>query len=122
MNRELGGALAKLVSENQRDWSTHLPAVKLSLNTALHDSTGEMPYRVVFKDIPRTMTDVLADVVLPTPHTGTTRDQLKLLDVGEAQASRIYEKVSTTTQQLSCRTAGASVHERTYCLPRVFIR
>ena len=42
LNRSLGEALAKLVSENQRDWNC-ISFLQLSLNTALHESTGEMP-------------------------------------------------------------------------------
>ena len=65
LNRSIGETLAKLVSSHQRDWDEYLGAVRFTHNTAHHTSISDIPYRVVFKELPRTLLDVSAAAVVP---------------------------------------------------------
>jgi len=59
LNRMLG----KVVSENQRDWDSHLPAVLSAYRASKHESTGFTPYELVMGQKPRMPIDiVLGDV------------------------------------------------------------
>ncbi|KAI8489127.1 hypothetical protein Bbelb_331120 [Branchiostoma belcheri] len=46
-NRTLGNVLRAYVSDNQRDWDTHLPMVKFAYNTSEHSTTKFTPYFVM---------------------------------------------------------------------------
>ncbi|CAH1254301.1 GIN1 [Branchiostoma lanceolatum] len=46
-NRTLGNILRAYVSEDQRDWDTHLPMVKFAFNTSEHATTKFTPYFVM---------------------------------------------------------------------------
>ena len=65
LNRSIGETLAKLLSSYQRDWDEYLGAVQFAHDTAHHTSISDIPYRVVFKELPRTLLDVAAAVVVP---------------------------------------------------------
>jgi len=59
LNRMLG----KVVSENQKDWDSHLPAVLSVYRASKHESTGFTPYELVMGQKPRMPIDiVLGDV------------------------------------------------------------
>ena len=40
--------LAKVVSDHQRYWDTHLSRVLFAYRTAIHESTGFTPFHVTF--------------------------------------------------------------------------
>jgi hypothetical protein len=42
-HRSMNSMLAKCVSDNQRDWTTHLPTVMAAYRSAVHESTGYSP-------------------------------------------------------------------------------
>ena len=48
LNRTLEAMLAKVVSDHQRYWDTHLPRVLFAYRTAIHESTGFSPFHVTF--------------------------------------------------------------------------
>ena len=40
--------LAKVVSDHQTDWDTHLPQVLFAYRTSIHDTTGFTPFHITF--------------------------------------------------------------------------
>ena len=46
-HRTLNSMLAKVISENQRDWHLHLPAVLAAYRASVHETTGYTPNRVI---------------------------------------------------------------------------
>ena len=63
LNCTMAEALTKVVNEDQHSWAYKLLEVNLAYNSAFHNSIGDTPYRVVFKESPRLLTDVAADHV-----------------------------------------------------------
>jgi len=55
LNRMLG----KVVSENQKDWDSHLPAVLCAYRASKHKSTGFTPYELVMGQKPRMPIDIV---------------------------------------------------------------
>ena len=51
-----------MIASHQRDWYDHLFAVQFAYNTAYHTTVGDIPYRIIFKDSPRTTLQVAADL------------------------------------------------------------
>ena len=51
-NRTLESMLAKVVSEYQTDWDSHLPKVLFAYRTAIHDTTGFTPFHLTFGHSP----------------------------------------------------------------------
>lgn len=47
-NKTLKDHLAKVVSENQRDWDRHIPIFLMAYRSAEHSTTGESPATVIF--------------------------------------------------------------------------
>ncbi len=47
-NRTLEAQLAKFVDHNQRDWDAHIPFLLMAYRSAVHDSTGCSPARIMF--------------------------------------------------------------------------
>ena len=47
-NRTLEAMLAKVVSDHQRDWDSHLPRVLFAYRTAIHETTGFTPFHVTW--------------------------------------------------------------------------
>ena len=66
-NRTLEGMLSKVVSDHQRDWDEHLQKVLFAYRTAIHESTGYLPFLVTFGRSP----NLPVDVVLGRPSTST---------------------------------------------------
>ena len=66
-NRTLQNILAKSTDENQRTLSKRLPYVKFACRTSLHESTGYMPYFVLFghEATPPIHPQFLCQVTLP---------------------------------------------------------
>ena len=63
-NRTLKMMLSKVVTENQSDWDVHLPTQLMAYCTAIHESTGFSPFRVLFGQSPTLPVDLL--VPLPS--------------------------------------------------------
>jgi len=55
LNRMLG----KVVSENQKDWDSHLPAVLCAYRASKNESTGYTPYELVMGQKPRMPIDIV---------------------------------------------------------------
>jgi len=55
LNRMLG----KVVSENQKDWDSHLSAVLCAYRASKHESTGFTPYELVMGQKPRMTIDIV---------------------------------------------------------------
>ena len=69
----MGEMLAKVIISNHNTWQDYLTQVQFAYNTEHHESIADIPYRVVFKEIPRTLLQVAADSVCrPTGHTVTS--------------------------------------------------
>ena len=51
--------LAKHVNKNQKDWDTHIPQVLMAYRTAVHESTGFLPYHLVFERSPKLPLDIM---------------------------------------------------------------
>ena len=47
-NRTLEDQLAKFVDYHQRDWDEHIPYLMLAYRSAIHESTGCTPAKVIF--------------------------------------------------------------------------
>ena len=99
-NRSLGEMLAKVIDSNQNTWQDYLTQVQFAYNTAHHESIADIPYRVVFKEIPRTLLQAAADTVCrPTGHTVTS--PAIYADRRSAAVPGLYQKVMTNSIQAS---------------------
>ena len=67
LNRSIGTTLAKVAHHSQTDWPDRLLDVQLAYDSAKHDTINASPFRVIFKQGARTMTDFLADYLQSTP-------------------------------------------------------
>ena len=47
-NRTLEATLSKVVSENQKDWDSHIPKALFAYRTAFHESSGDSLFLVNF--------------------------------------------------------------------------
>ena len=47
-NRTMEEHRSKMVAEHQKDWDRHLPLFLLAYRSAVHDTTGKTPARIVF--------------------------------------------------------------------------
>ena len=52
-NRTMNSMLAQYVDSNQTDWDQWLPSVLYAYRTAIHDSTGFSPYKLLFGREPK---------------------------------------------------------------------
>ena len=75
LNRSIGTTLAKVVHHSQTDWPDRLPDVQLAYNSAKHDTINASPFRIIFKQGARTMTDSLADHLQSTPQADIQQSQ-----------------------------------------------
>jgi hypothetical protein len=62
-HRTLNSMLAKVISENQRDWCEHLPSVMTAYRASVHESTQFSPNKIMFGRENR----LPADIVLGRP-------------------------------------------------------
>ena len=58
-NRTLEDMLAKVISDNHRDWDDHLQKSLFAYRTAIHESTGYTPFLTTFGRTPNLPDDVL---------------------------------------------------------------
>ena len=80
LNRSLGEMLSKLVASNQLDWQKHLPEIQFAHNTTFHESIATTPYKVVFKEDPRTIIHAAADVIYRPPICRNKRKPIRSCD------------------------------------------
>jgi transposase InsO family protein len=67
-HRTLNSMLAKVVSDNQRDWCEHLPSVMAAYRASAHESTQFSPNRLMFGHENRLPVDiVLGELAEPSP-------------------------------------------------------
>ena len=58
-NRTLEAILSKVVSENQKDWDSHIPKALFAYRTAFHESSGHSPFHVIFGRSPLLPIDIV---------------------------------------------------------------
>ena len=99
LNRFLGESLSKMVASHQRDWYDHLFAAQFAHNTAYHETMEDTPYRIVFKDSPRTMLHVAADLVYSE---STDEHQLPTVyaDQEQEKVAEMYANVESRYKQM----------------------
>ena len=99
LNRSQGVSLSKMVASHQRDWYDHLFAAQFAHNTAYHETMGDTPYRIVFKDSPRTMLRVAADLVYSE---STDEHQLPTVyaDQEQEKVAEMYANVESRSKQM----------------------
>ena len=81
-HRTLNSMIAKVVSENQRDWDEHVPMVLAAYRSTVHESTGFSPNYLIFGRENRMPADiVLASVNDPkTPERAECEYAVELID------------------------------------------
>jgi hypothetical protein len=47
-NRTLLNSLATMIKKNQKDWDEQLPFAMMAYHTAVHSTTGETPFSMMF--------------------------------------------------------------------------
>lgn len=77
MNQSLGDMLAKTVKKTQRDWPSLLPSIQLAHNSSQHEGIGEIPYKVIFGQLPKCPIDMKADQVSPQTTSDETETEPK---------------------------------------------
>lgn len=90
-NRTLEDMLAKVISDNHRDWDDHLQKSLFAYRTAIHESTGYTPFLATFGHTP----NLLVDVILGSRW---------------AETQQLAEYVRKT--QMTLKTAFTEVRER----------
>jgi transposase InsO family protein len=90
-NRSLGDMLTKITDEDQKGWDKHLSEVQLALNSVVHETIQDIPFRVMFKCTPRGMVDVTADRVMRCPRNSLEKEEV----------TRMYQNVTEATQKAS---------------------
>eukprot|EP00118_Oscarella_pearsei_P017462 m.173105 g.173105 ORF g.173105 m.173105 type:complete len:319 (+) comp39090_c0_seq1:2571-3527(+) len=101
INRFLGDAIAKLMNENQRNWPDLLYAVQFAHNSAIHEFIGETPYRIIFKESPRTLVDAAADALLPTAKP--TLPPREYVQNAESYTPQLYKDTREKARQSAVR-------------------
>ena len=81
--------LAKVVSDHQTDWDTHLPQVLFAYRTSIHDTTGFTPFHITFGRSPILPIDTMI---------GTPPLQRKVTDTYRILLLFRCEKVSLFSQ------------------------
>ena len=77
LNQSLGDMLAKTVKKTQRDWPSLLPSIQLAHNSSQHEGIGEIPYKVIFGQLPKCPIDMKADQVSPQTTSDETETEPK---------------------------------------------
>ena len=91
-NRTLGEMLARVIDSNHTTWQSHLTQVQLAYNTSYHESIGDIPYRVIFKEMPRTLLQAAADSVCRVTEHKTT-SPMAYVENSLTSVPDIYQKV-----------------------------
>ncbi|CAB4041021.1 RNA-directed DNA polymerase, partial [Paramuricea clavata] len=90
----MGEALTKLVDKHPNRWSQHLPDVQLAYNTAVHTSTGVSPYKLVFKEHPRSKFEIITEKISPA----TVREKTERL---RETVSEVFQKAQESDAKLA---------------------
>ena len=98
-----------MIASHQRDWYDHLFAVQFVYDTAYHETVGDTPDRIIFKDSPRTSTlQVAADLMqsesidehlycLPLMPTGSNKELLKCMKMFKRDLDRWKKSENNST-------------------------
>ena len=93
-NRTVTQMLRSVISTNQRDWVTRLPAIEFAINLASSEGTGYSPFFMNYGRLPRTM---IWDRPGPTEYPGVRVYALKMKHtVMAAHDSIIVARVKQT--------------------------
>lgn len=91
-NKTIEEHLSKMVDEHQRDWDQHIPLFLMAYRSAVHNTTGLSPSKILFGRELR----LPCDLVFGSPDDGTTNvedyaDELKerLLEIHKTVRSKI---------------------------------
>ncbi|XP_078472915.1 LOW QUALITY PROTEIN: uncharacterized protein LOC144734543 [Lampetra planeri] len=71
MNQTLAGKLKRMAAANQQDWDEHLPYALFAYTTAVHTSTGQTPFLMMFGRESRLPADLLFGVPPPQREEGS---------------------------------------------------
>ena len=82
--------LAKVRDSNYITWQKYLTQVQLAYNTSYHESIGDIPYRVIFKEMPRTLLQASADSVCRI--TGHKTTPMAYVENSLTSVPNIYRK------------------------------
>ncbi|KAI8513239.1 hypothetical protein Bbelb_098780 [Branchiostoma belcheri] len=93
-NRTLGNVLRAYVSDNQRDWDTHLPMVKFAYNTSEHSTTKFTPYFVMHGREAR----LPVELMFGTPTTAAAPVQEYVKDLVD-KLPTVFKLVADNTKQ-----------------------
>ena len=99
-NRTLEHQLAIFVNENQRDWDEHIPLLLMAYRTAIHESTGITPAKMMMGRQLRLPLDLLMG---PTPqvHTNCKGEYVeKLLDGLEVAHKFARTRLKLTSERM----------------------
>ena len=88
----MGEMLAKVIDSNHTTWQNHLTRVQLAYNTLYHESIGDIPYRDIFKEMPRTLLQAAADSVCRVTEHETT-SPMAYVKNSLTSVPDIYQKV-----------------------------
>ena len=84
--------LAKVIDSNHTTWQNHLTQVQLASSTSYHESIGDIPYRVIFKEMPRTLLQAAADSVCRITEHKTT-SPMAYVENSLTSVPDIYQRV-----------------------------
>ena len=100
IHRTINDLMAKVVSENQRDWQDRLPMIVVAYNAAHHDTTGHSPFYLVFGRENR----IPLDLVLTTSVTERVEDRHEYADQLRERMQDAYKlankRLKTTTERM----------------------
>jgi len=85
--------IAKIVSENQRDWDNQLPAIAFAYRNSVQEATGFTPYYLMFGSEAR----IPADLIYVDPPEPESRDVSEYVTI---QRERFQDAFQRTRQHL----------------------
>ena len=112
-HRSISSCLAKMVSDNQRDWDEHLPMVTFAINCAKNEATMYSPFELLFGRLPRMPVEMVID--LPSEVYARDLDQY-VEEFAERirQANILVQKHGRSTFGRMKKNYDARVHETTF--------
>ena len=97
----LNSMLAKVVSENQRDWCERLAHVALCYNASVHESTGYTPFMLMHGREVRWGVDLLLDSPRDEPRSVNDFAAM-LIERLETAQQLVRDNLQTTAQRMRC--------------------
>jgi transposase InsO family protein len=113
-NKTMEEHLSKVVAKNQRDWDQQLPLLLMAYRSAVHESTGQSPAKVIFgKDL-----KLPCDLMFGTPeaeklevHDYADELQKRLLEIHDMVRERIQISSDRMKSRYDIRANSAGFQE-----------